>query len=306
MIIVDLNASFTPATFDTLNVSNRKALPSILQNCANGVYLLNSEDCAEYCTPYEDGDTLYFQINTGFALTYIGWEITAINSKTGATIWSSVLSTTGISGATVAPTGQNVWFRRTAEGGQNIDFFQFPTSIFAGQDFYLEIKYYDKGILGTDPGVLVGEYVSNKYCNDSCDTLLIESTYDGKDCNGANYGDIFPYIWTPLAGVAIEPAFRNIHRIKAGIEKVDMNYEEREYTSSGRLSRFIANNVYAVKSVMSESAATFMFAVFSGKDLKIDGKEYRFEGSISKNNDDDGLWIIETEVITKCDKSNLC
>jgi hypothetical protein len=308
MITVNLNSSFNTDIFDTQNVVDRRTLPLISTRCGQGVGFLNvAETCAnDYCIPYADSDRFYYQIYTGFNDTYIGWKVTAINTNSGATIWTSELTTTGISGVTAVPTGQNMWFRRTGIEGQNIDFFQINASELNFAPFRLVIEYFDRGLFGTDPAVKVGEYSTPNYCYTNCDTLLIESDYDTTDCQGGIYSNVFPYIWTPLAGVAVEQAYKNIHRIKGGLELTNLSYENRVYTSSGKLTSFISNEITTLKALLPEWGALNLFNVLSGKELKINGKEYRFEGEVPKNNDVNGTWIIETELITKCNKSNLC
>jgi len=308
MTTVDLNASFNTDTYDTDETIDRAQLPLISERCGQGVGFLNvPQDCATpYCIPYADSDRFYYQIYTGFITTFIGWKVTAINTNSGATIWTSELPTAGITGVTSVPTGQNMWFRRTAIDNQNIDFFQINASEFNFQPFKLLIEYFDRGLFGTNPPVKVAEYETPTYCYSECDNLLIESDYDTTDCVGGIYGNVFPYIWTPLAGLAVEPAYKNIHRIKGAIEFTNMSYESRNYTSRGKLTDFITNEVWAVKALLPEWGARNMFRVFSGKNLKVNGVEYRFEGEIDKNNDQNGTWIIETELIQKCNKSNLC
>jgi hypothetical protein len=307
MLIVNLNTGYNTDTFDSGTVSIVKNLFTISERCGTGVPMLNPEGCKlPYCLPYNNEDTVFFQIYTGFLITYYGWKITAINNKSGATIWTSELKTAGISGVTSVPTGQNMWFRRVAEGGQNIDFFQIPTSSFNFQDVRLLIEYFDNGLTGTDTPVKIAEYDSPCYTFTECNVLQIQSTYDKEDCDGGIYRDVLPYIWTPLAGIAIEPAYSNVFKIVGGIERIDFNYEERTYNSANRVSGFIANEVFRLKTTLPEFAARHLFVVLSGQDLTINGESYRFEGAISKNNDANGWWLIETELIKKCNKSNLC
>jgi hypothetical protein len=272
-MIVNLNTYFNTDEYTTGETIQRKQLPIISQSCGKSVGFLNvDESCnVPYCIPYSDNDTLYYQIYTGFNLTYIGWKITATNTDTGAIIWTSELKTTGISGVTVAPTGQNMWFRRTAIQGQNVDFFQIPVSAFSNQPFSLKFEYFNCGLLGLDPCVKISEYETPGYCYTFCDNLLIESTYDTEDCQGAIYGDVLPYIWTPLAGTAVEPVYRNVHRVKGAIEKTGLGFEDRVYTKTGKLTSFTSRDTFTIRTAIPQLAVDAMFTVLSGKDIEIYG-----------------------------------
>ena len=306
MITIDLNSILTPSTFDTNNGTSVKEFPFISENCGKGSLGLDVEDCEILCNPYIDSDEFYFQIFTGFNITYIGWEIEIKNSF-GVVVWSSTLATAGIAGQ-VTPTTP-IFFRRTYRNGQAVDFFKFPASFFDGQKVTIEIKYYDKGINGLSEPVLLSEYKSWEFCKEVCNTLLMSSEYDRTDCenNIYNLQPIEIVQFTEQAHPNTnQQSFRNVFRFRMGLEKTNYDYEERSYTSRGKLASFVSNKKYTLKGTLTETQVDFLWNILSGKNLTVNGNGYRFEGDLDKNNEDNGLWIVETELINKCNKSNLC
>lgn len=308
MTTVDLNISYNSDTYDAKSLLSVKPLPFIAENCGLGFPFFNvDEKCDKYCIPFVADDQFVFQFKTGFSLTYIGWEFKAYD-KDNNEIFSSILNTAGISGVTSAPTGDNIFWQRTYENGQAIDYFKINESDLSGDLSYFEIKFINKGLIGTDTPVLISTYTSPCYIKVNCSVLEIESVYDSIDCAGANYGDILPIQWTPIATPILgeQNYYTNKFKILGGLEKQSYDYQERQLDSFGEVTTFIKRDVYLLKTIIPEYVADHLINVLSGKKLTVNGKSYSYEEGFEKNNSDNSLWIVETELFNQCNKSNLC
>lgn len=306
MVTVDLNSSYNTLTYNAQSQLSVKPLPFIAQNCGKAFPFFNvDEKCDKYCIPYKAEDEFIFQINTSFNLTYIGWNVIAYD-KAGNQIFNSLLTTAGIGGVTSAPTGDDIFWRKTVEGGQELNFFKINESDLSGELGHFEIKFEDRGLFGTDPPLLLAEYKTPCYEKATCNTLEIQSEYDNTDCDGSYYANVVPTQWTPSAGFAVEPIYSNKFRIKGGVEKQSYDFEERQLDSFGEVTNFIKRDVYLLKTIIPEYVADHLINVLSGKKLTINGKSYNYEDGFEKNNDENSLWLVETELFTKCNKSNLC
>ena len=130
-------------------------------------------------------------------------------------------------------------------------------------------------------------FTSQKYNRARCtDLVKIESTYRefGKDCLGAYY----------------DGSYQNVYYINGDLEKQEFTFNDVSYNSKGQKTYAENYEVYILKAVVNEATADLIANILKGRDIMANGVSYFNNRLIEKNNEANGMWVIEVELLKRC------
>lgn len=272
--------------------------------------LWNSTRCSNdecYCNPFIEGDKIYLQFHLPIPLTNwfnlfgqpkpIGtvaeWNteyFAALVDENGDIIpaFNEISTFASSYGMAVDPTTGKpfVWLVIDTEMLNGLCYFNL---IIGDEDFR------DVPIIQIE-----NKFYSEPYCCVKCDhpTILVRGTYNKYDAFGHYYGDFVTGSFTgdPNGYIAEIRVYGNIERINNQIEKIE--------TDDVPVSSEITP-VYLLRTEKLPLYVVDLLTVaLAGQQVFIDGVEYESPTSVDKNNEEGSMWLVESQIEQKIDKTN--
>lgn len=133
----------------------------------------------------------------------------------------------------------------------------------------------------------VQTYYSQQYCNKPCTSLVtLESEYREGSAN--------------CLGIYNDGEYRTMYTLKGTLEKQGFDIEDESYDNKGNKVYSEISEVYLLRAIVPENVADIIATILQGANITANGQTFYNRKTIEKNNDRNGMWIIEVELYKKC------